>query len=168
MRKLKIKIPPLKEFFKKETLVKYFKKFIGMKATPHKLAWSVAIGVFIGFIIPIGFQTFFIIPLAVAFEVNIVVAYLSTLVSNPVTAIPMYYVAVNVGEYITGIRVSWESIAMIIRQPSIDAILNLGTDSLIVFFAGSFLLGIFASVLLYFLTLKIVVYYRKLHKISID
>lgn len=159
--KLNIKIPSLRSLFKRETLKRYFSKFIGLKASPHKLAWSVAIGVFIGFFIPIGFQTFIVIPIALALEVNLIVAYISTLVSNPITAIPMYYVAVDVGQRLTGLRVNWSSFERVFSEPSFNAMIELGTDSLIVFFTGSMFLGIIFAALLYLFTYKVVIYYRK-------
>ncbi|GJQ64012.1 MAG: hypothetical protein SCALA702_30650 [Melioribacteraceae bacterium] len=159
--KLNIKIPTLRELLRRDTLKRYFSKFIGLKASPHKLAWSVAIGVFIGFFIPIGFQSFFIIPLALALEVNLIVAYISTLVSNPITAIPMYYVAVNVGQRLTGIEVLWSNFEKVFSEFSFSALMNLGTDSLIVFFTGSLFLGLIFAALLYIFTYKVVSYYRK-------
>lgn len=165
---LKIKVPPLRELLKKKTIKHYFGKFLGLRATPHNLAWSVAIGVFIGFLIPIGFQTFFIIPLAAVLEVNLIVAYLSTLVSNPITAIPMYYVAVELGKSITGINVAWSNFEILFSAPSWDALMNLGSESIIVFFTGSFILGVIFAILLYFTTLKLVTYYRKIHNIQLN
>ncbi len=163
-----IKIPPLKELIKKETLKKYFKKFISLNSTPTHLAWSVAIGCFIGFIIPIGFQTFIIIPLALALGINVIVAYLATLVSNPLTAVPMYFVAVKVGEFFTNIKIEWSTILSLIESPEWDKLMNLGTDTIIVFFTGSFINGLITTVILYFATYKIVVYYRKRHNINSD
>jgi uncharacterized protein (DUF2062 family) len=58
-----------------------------------------AIGLFIAFL-PTPGHTIMSILSAIAFRVNIPVAAVSTLVSNPVTMGPMYYLAYQLGQYL--------------------------------------------------------------------
>lgn len=63
------------------------------------LALGVAVGVFFGFLIPIA-QIPFSAAVAVALRANIPAAVASTLVTNPVTFGPVYYLAWKVGSVI--------------------------------------------------------------------
>lgn len=74
------------------------------------VALGLAVGVFIGFIIPMGFQA----PIAAAFAVwlrgNLAAAILSTLVTNPFTVAPVYFAAYRLGAFLTGVEATgWSS-----------------------------------------------------------
>ena len=76
----------------------------------RSVAVGLATGVFIGFIIPMGLQA----PIAavVAFWVrgNLAAAILSTLVTNPFTVAPIYYMAYRLGMLLTGAEpAAWSS-----------------------------------------------------------
>jgi len=61
-----------------------------------------AVGIFIGFIVPMGLQ----VPVAALFAVwlrgNLAAAILSTLVTNPFTVAPIYFAAYKLGALLTG------------------------------------------------------------------
>lgn len=67
----------------------------------HGVALGVAIGVFFGLLIPIA-QIPATAVVAIALRANIPAAAASTLISNPVTFGPIYYVAWRVGVVLTG------------------------------------------------------------------
>lgn len=68
----------------------------------HNVALGAAIGVFFGFLIPL-FQIPITALVSVLLRANIGVAAISTLITNPVTFGPVYFVAYKFGEYVTGI-----------------------------------------------------------------
>lgn len=151
----------LKDIFKKDKLEYYLHKLITLNASPSKIAFSVAIGIFIGLLIPMGLQTIFVIPLAMATGSNVVIAYAATLISNPFTIIPIYYISIKIGVYFTKINFSWNEFNSVINNPTYSNIMKLGTDGVIVFFAGSFLQAIIFSALFYLITVKTIIYLRK-------
>jgi len=67
------------------------------------VAGGVAVGLFFGLLIPFA-QIFLAALAAIALRVNLPVAAFSTLVSNPLTFPPIYYLAWRIGEFLTGGR----------------------------------------------------------------
>ena len=157
----KISLKELKNIFKKEKLKEYLHKLVNLKATPGKIAFSVALGIFIGLLIPMGLQTIFIIPLAMFTGSNLIVAYTATLISNPFTILPIYYLSVKIGSYFTKINFTWNEFNAVINNPTYNNIIKLGSDGMIVFFTGAFLQAIIFSALFYFISLKTIIYLRK-------
>jgi len=67
------------------------------------VAGGVAVGLFAGLIPgsnPVQF--FFATMFAIAFKVNLPIAVLITLYSNPLTIVPIYFVAYAIGEFVVG------------------------------------------------------------------
>lgn len=65
------------------------------------VAMGVAIGLFIGFLIPIA-QILLSAAAAVVFRANMPVAAAGTFVTNPLTVPPIYYTAYHLGSWVTG------------------------------------------------------------------
>jgi uncharacterized protein len=65
------------------------------------IAFGLAVGIFMGLMIPVA-QIPFAALLAILLRANLPVAVLSTLVSNPVTFGPIYYVAYRLGNVLLG------------------------------------------------------------------
>lgn len=71
---------------------------------------GLAIGVFIGFIIPMGLQAPIAAVVAFWARGNLAAAILSTLVTNPFTVAPVYYLAYRLGMLLTGAEpAAWAS-----------------------------------------------------------
>ncbi len=68
----------------------------------HTVALGLAVGVFIGFLIPMGLQAPVAALLAVWLRGNLAAAILSTLVTNPFTVAPIYFAAYKLGAFMTG------------------------------------------------------------------
>ncbi len=68
----------------------------------RSVAVGLAAGVFIGFIIPMGLQIPIAAVLAFWARGNLAAAALSTLVTNPFTVAPIYYLAYRLGMFLTG------------------------------------------------------------------
>lgn len=153
-------IKNIKSSFSKEKIKHFLHKLVTLDASPSRIAISAAFGVFIGLLLPIGLQTIVILPLATLFGFNIVLALTASLISNPITMIPLYYTAVKIGEFITGISISWNRFEILFEDPSWSNLFSLGNDGLAVFFSGSFLMGLTAAILTYFLILFLVIELR--------
>lgn len=67
----------------------------------RSVAGGVAVGAFFAFIIPIA-QFIAAAVAAVFFRVNLPVAVTATLITNPLTYAPFYYLAYKIGAWITG------------------------------------------------------------------
>lgn len=67
----------------------------------HSVAGGVAVGLFAG-MIPGPVQMLSAALLSVLFKVNLPVAVLVTLFSNPFTIVPLYYCAYKIGQWLTG------------------------------------------------------------------
>lgn len=146
----------------------FCKNLVSMKGKPSKIAFGLALGIFIGILIPVGFQMLIAIPLAVFFNVNIIVTVTATFITNPVTVVPLYFAIIKIGEFITQIKISWKKIEMLIENPDFDHLVSLGSESLIVFFSGSFILGILISTAIYFITLKLICRYRSKNQLECE
>lgn len=67
----------------------------------HSVAGGVAVGLFTG-LIPGPVQMLFAAIFAIVFRVNLPVAVFTTLYTNPLTFVPLYLVAYQIGAFITG------------------------------------------------------------------
>lgn len=65
---------------------------------PESAARGLAIGLFLGIIIPLG-QVVFAAIAAIALRVNLPMALAGTLVSNPFTTLGIYYLSYRIGEF---------------------------------------------------------------------
>ncbi|WP_413925864.1 DUF2062 domain-containing protein [Candidatus Accumulibacter phosphatis] len=109
------------------------------------VAMGVAIGLFIGFLIPVA-QILLAAAVAVFLRANVAVAAAGTLVTNPLTVPPIYYAAYHLGAWATGAS---PTAAISLADPtSIGA--NLGAIG-IPLFAGLAIAASFAAVASYLL-----------------
>ncbi len=145
----------------------YFEKLIHLKHSPSKIALSIAIGIFFGLVLPMGLQTFVAVPIALMLGCNMLLTITATLISNPVTILPIYYVAIKIGKYITNINLSWETVSKTVSHPSFENLLLLSKDGLLVLFTGTFVLATVISSIVYFITLKVIVILRKRRNIPV-
>ena len=67
----------------------------------HSVAGGVAVGLFTG-LFPAPVQMLFAAIFAVVFRVNLPVAVFTTLYTNPLTFVPLYLLAYQVGAFVTG------------------------------------------------------------------
>jgi uncharacterized protein len=145
----------------------YFLKFIRTSGSPHKIALAVAIGFFIGCIIPIGIwgQTVVAIILAIKFKTNPGIAYAATWISNPYSVLVLYPVFCFVGSRVIGSDLSFHYIekrfVQLMHNFSWDSLLNLGSYFACSFFVGAFIFGIIIGVLGYFITYALISEYKK-------
>ncbi len=75
-------------------------KFLRLQEDPKKVAWGMALGVFIGFTPTVPFHTAMAVALALSFRVSLLAAYIGIWIMNPLTMAPMYIAAYKVGQFV--------------------------------------------------------------------
>ena len=75
-------------------------KFKRLQGDPRKLAWGMALGVFVGMTPTVPFHTAAVLILAPLLGISPVTAYLGIWVMNPVTIAPLYLAAYKVGQFL--------------------------------------------------------------------
>ena len=78
----------------------YWLKFLRLQDDPKKLAWGMALGVFIGMTPTMPFHTLLALSLPPLLGISPVAAYLGIWVMNPVTVAPIYVAAYKVGKFL--------------------------------------------------------------------
>lgn len=72
-------------------------RFTRLRGDPRRLAWGMALGVFIGITPTVPFHSVAALTLAPLLRVSVVTAYMGIWIMNPVTIAPLYYLAYEVG-----------------------------------------------------------------------
>jgi len=150
---------------KKDTYIDKIRKFlyqniIAIRSTPHDLALGLAIGVFVGFLPIMGFQTVVSVPIAIMLRASKVTSAIGVWISNPVTFIPFYYFNFRVGRWLIGNpEVEWS----VKNYDTLWKILELGWEILYPLWFGCIVLGVLSLPVVYFSSYKFIVFYRLKH-----
>lgn len=145
----------------------YIFNLIKIGNDPFKISLSIAIGIFVGLTIPLGFQTFFIIPFIILFRANFIIAYTATYISNPITVLPIYYSALKIGEFIIHnffkmkVMINFSKVQQLINNFSFDNLFFYGKEFLITFIIGLFIQGIIITILIFFISYLLFLYIMK-------
>jgi hypothetical protein len=134
-------------------------KFKRLQGDPRKLAWGMALGVFVGMTPTVPFHSATVLILAPLLGISPVTAYLGIWVMNPVTIAPIYLAAYKVGQFLL---FRGEPL----RLPAtydLDSTLSLLWRGGLALQVGGLLLAIPPAIVFYFLTLWAVQRYRQ-HK----
>ena len=75
-------------------------KFKRLQGDPRKLAWGMALGVFVGVTPTVPFHSATVLILAPILGISPVTAYIGIWVMNPVTIAPLYLAAYKVGQFL--------------------------------------------------------------------
>jgi uncharacterized protein (DUF2062 family) len=146
---------PERKFFqllRRSSFKELIRYLIKLENDPRKVAQSIALGTFIGIIVPMGLQTVAAFPLSLLFGCNVVIATLSTLITNPLTVVPLYLTALFIGEYLTGIVIPWYNVKIFLENKNLEALLNLGSDISYVFIIGLAVEGFILAIFFYFMS----------------
>ncbi len=84
----------------KRTLRYHWLKFLRLQDDPRKLAWGMALGIFIGITPTIPFHFISVITLAPLLRISPVAAFLGIQVMNPLTIPILYLAAFKVGHFL--------------------------------------------------------------------
>jgi uncharacterized protein len=143
----------------------FLEPLVKSRNPPRYDAASVAIGLIIGFVIPVGGQLLILAFLRFFLSFNYLVAAGFTLVSNPFNMIPLYYCYYCLGSYVLGrsINLHFERFEKLMT-PVMDksyfwealvAFAELGSDILLRWFVAAVLLATVFGFLGYIITLNI-------------
>lgn len=141
----------------KVKIAELIKRFKELQGSPHYLARGATIGVFIGIAPITPFKTILILVLSFSLPSSTVAALLaSALICNPITYIPLYYLAWLIGNFLLPGKASWETLettVTTIQQSNLsEAIIltgQIGFDTAIVVLTGGFVLAFPLAILSY-------------------
>ena len=154
------------KYFNFRTYYRYFQSLLRLNVHPSKIAFSVSLGIFVGIVVPFGLQSLVILPLAMSFRSNLILAYASTYITNPITMLPIYAFIFKVGGFISGVKMSFNSLAESFQNPSFEMLGKLGLESIFVFFSGAISLGTVLSFMSYFVILNFLLFHRRRLKLD--
>ena len=120
----------------------YYLKVMRNSGSPEYIARGAALGIFIGFAIPIGFQIAAAVPLAFLLKGAKIPAVVLTFIRNYATVLV-------------------EKLHGLLEERTLASLMELGTPIILSFFAGGLLFGILTAVPGYYLTLRLVAGFRR-------
>jgi hypothetical protein len=130
-------------------------RLMRQSASAHSLALGLAVGMFVGFLPIIPFQTVVSLSLAFVLRGNPVGAAIGTFVSNPLNVIPFYAMLYWVGGLFWHTSVPFDPANL-----DMTRMLELGMDFFLVMCLGGVVMGIPASCITYVLAFRGVNAYR--------
>jgi uncharacterized protein (DUF2062 family) len=132
-------------------------KFLRLQEDPRKLAWGMALGVFIGVTPTIPFHLVASLSLAALFRVSPVTAFIGIQFGNPLTIVPIYLAAYKVGQFLL-----FRGKPLIFPETfSVEAWLRVLWEGGLALQVGGVIIAIPPAIVSYFLTLWIVQRYRR-------
>ena len=132
-------------------------KVLRIKAPPHSIGLGMAIGVFVGCLPVIPFQTVIAVALAFVLRCSKIAAALGTWVSNPANVVFVYYFLYRIGRMI----VPGDVQKFDPGQLALADMLTSGWHLVMVMSAGGLVIGIPAAIGTYFLTVRMVLMYHR-------
>lgn len=134
----------------------WYLRLMRQKSTPKNLAMACALGMFIGSLPIIPFQSVVVIALAFVMRVNKLAAWLATCYSNAATMVPFYYFLYEVGSAVTPLKVAFDP-----KNLAMEQMINAGWDVFLVMLVGGLVFGIPATIVTYFVSLFAIRRYRE-------
>ncbi|MDD4317658.1 MAG: DUF2062 domain-containing protein [Victivallaceae bacterium] len=155
MRKIKLN---------KATFIYYYLRLVKEKGTPEYVAKGWATGVFVGFLVPVGFQLVIAIPLAFLVKGSKIGATVGTFISNNFTIIVLYPLQCWIGSYILANPLSFSKIksdmANLFKEPCYSSLLSLGSELIASFFVGGIFLAAIFTPISYFVVKWFIIKHR--------
>lgn len=150
---------------KKLSWKRIYYKIVSQEGTPESIARAAAIGLATGFLIPVGFQTFVVFPLAFIFKANKVLSFFFTMVTNPYNAVIIYPLQCYLGSLIMFQPMKLSEIEMKLKtflsEQTFENLRSLSEELLIPFFVGGAALALVSAPIGYFASYGIVQRYRE-------
>lgn len=132
-------------------------KILRIKAPPHSIGLGMAVGVFVGCLPLIPFQTVIAVALAFVLRCSKISAALGTWVSNPANVVFVYYFLYRIGRLI----IPGNAQGFDPSQLALTDMLASGWHLVMVMSVGGLVIGIPAAIVTYFLTVRMVLLYHK-------
>ena len=140
--------------------LRLYAQMVREKAPPEYVARGWAIGMFIGCLVPFGFQLVVSIPLSFTLKGSKVGAVLGTFITNPLTIFFIYPAQSWLADriFFSG-HLSYSHLCN--TEWTYDAVMELGAEALQAFFVGGFLFALMFTPLTYWGVLKLVQRHRR-------
>lgn len=139
------------------TIKYHWLKFKRLQGDPRKVALGAALGVFVGVTPTIPFHTVIVLALAPLLRVSVIAAYMGIWVSNPVTWVPQYLLAYEVGCHLL-----FRGAPLVIPEhANLSAYLDLIWRGGLALQVGGLIIALPAAILTYFASLWAVRRYRQ-------
>lgn len=134
----------------KNTITSLYRKFKQLQGSSASLAKGTAVGVFIGIAPLMPFKSMLIVLTTVATGSSTVAAlFVCTIICNPLTYVPLYYLAWLVGNLLLPGRAGWETLKAAVDQvrqagmlEAITLVGRLGLEAGIVLLTGGLILAL--------------------------
>jgi len=147
----------------------YLLRIKRLRGDPDYLARGLGFGIFMGVLPLIPIQTLLLVPLSVACRVSTIAALVTaTLVSNPLTFLPQYYITWYTGNLLLPGRISWSHLQQVLvtienegLRDGIVSFSELGLNAIMVILTGGVLIGAPLGVISYFISLH---FFRTIQK----
>jgi uncharacterized protein (DUF2062 family) len=146
--------------------VKYFVLlFVRKEDSPENIAHGLAMGIFVGFLPIIPFQTVFILLLCTIFKTNKLAGVIgSTVLTNPLSAMPVFYAQHFLGRIFILHDFSYDKFKHLFFHFSISEVNEVGREILIMakmVSIGGLILGVLFYPFVYYSTKNYIVRFRK-------
>lgn len=145
----------------KPALVKAVNEIRHPASNPRLTALSMSLGVFVAILVPLGLQSFAFVGLMAIVRYNIIIACTISFITNPLTFLPLYYIAIKIGEFLIGDTFPWKYFNAFIDKPDWSYLLKFGWKGTVILFAGLILLTVIFTPLTYVLSFKLTALIRK-------
>ena len=124
-----------------------FKEILYIEDTPHRLALSFSVGVFIAISPLLGLHTMMALATCFFYRFNKFALFVGVYITNPWTIIPIYTFCTWVGAHIMGVdlgvlEIDWANIGFMTIIKDLEAII-------VPFFVGTIVVSVAASLLSY-------------------
>ncbi len=147
----------------KRPLRYYYLRVMRQTGSSEQIALGMAIGIFVGLLLPPGIQMVFGLFLAIVLKANRVAAMISCWISNPLTFWVIYPFYFHLGKWMTGLRPKfprfpsatnevWEFLVSVFRR---------GGSVAVVCFVGALSSALVGSIISYYLTKYAVENFRR-------
>ncbi|MEF2145889.1 MAG: DUF2062 domain-containing protein [Desulfovibrionaceae bacterium] len=138
----------------------WYLRIIRQNASARNIALGLALGVFVGALPIIPFQTVVIVGLAFLFQTNKLSAWLATCYSNVFTLVPFYTFLFFIGKFVLPL----EGAIFDPNKLSMSDLIAAGWEVFLVMTVGGLVFGIPAAVATYFVSLRVVRRYRQIRQ----
>jgi uncharacterized protein len=143
--------------FRPQRIFRYwYLKITRIRENPHSIAMGLSLGVFVGCLPIIPFQTITALGFAFFFRCSKIAAALGTWITNPLYAPFVYYGLYLVGRMIIPLgKKEFEP-----EDLTLQTLINIGWDFFWLMFFGGVLVGLALSFTTYFLSVKLIKIYH--------
>lgn len=130
-------------------------KIIHPDTSPYTTAISMATGTFIGIFIPVGLQLAVTVLVSPIKHINFLITSITTLISNPLTVLPIYAFGIKVGTILLNRSFPWMLFNNFVNHPAFNTLLSFGVEGLSILMTGLLAMAIPASIVVFFVSLSI-------------